>query len=108
MQEGLPGRSTDVWVEVCTAAASRAPTASTSGAPTTAAASGHVVDVTFEAVEVFIYPLLPRTKVRGVRPETYDQRRCFVNRLWASRFRAPPVTLLDAPVNVNMLTKIDM
>ncbi|KAF0309101.1 hypothetical protein FJT64_019743 [Amphibalanus amphitrite] len=34
-----------------------------------------------EAVEVFIYPLLPRTKVRGFRPETYDQRRRFVNRL---------------------------
>ncbi|KAF0309100.1 hypothetical protein FJT64_019742 [Amphibalanus amphitrite] len=56
-----------------------------------------------EAVEVFIYPLLPRTKVRGFRPETYDQRRRFVNRLWASRFRSPPITLIDAPADVAML-----
>ena len=46
---------------------------------------------------VWILPILPRerTRVGDVSPERYEQRRVATNRIWATRFRRPPVTMVN-------------
>ena len=49
---------------------------------------------------IWLFPILPRLRTRrgDVAPERYEERRQAANRVWETRFRAPPVTML----NVNL------
>ena len=46
---------------------------------------------------VWLLPILPRTYTRSgnVSPARYEQRRLAVNRILATRFRRPPVTMVN-------------
>ena len=54
-------------------------------------------------VNIYVFPILPRVRPRGVRRETYTKRQQAVNRNWASRFRRPPVVFLNRPVGEQMI-----
>ena len=53
--------------------------------------------------KIYIFPILPRLRPRGVRRETYQQRQEAVNHVWASRFRRPPIVFIDWPVGEQMI-----
>ena len=52
---------------------------------------------------VYFFPVLPRRVVRRVPPELYETRRAAANRIWASRFRGPPVTFINMPAGADMI-----
>ena len=54
---------------------------------------------------VWVLPILPRSKTRrgDVSPERYEQRRRAVNRIWATRFRRSPVTMVNGDYPAGML-----
>ena len=52
---------------------------------------------------VFLFPVLPRVRPRGVRRQTYRQRQEAVNRSWALRFRLPPIVFINWPVGEEMI-----
>ena len=55
--------------------------------------------------QVWALPILPRSVARpgDVSAPRFEQRRLAVNRIWAARFRRPPVTLLGVDIPRNML-----
>ena len=47
---------------------------------------------------VWVLPILPRSTTRpvDVSPQRYEQRRLATNRIWSTRFRRAPVTMINA------------
>ena len=47
--------------------------------------------------ETWILPILPRKRTRciDVSPQRYEERRLATNRIWATRFRHAPVTMIN-------------
>ena len=54
-------------------------------------------------VDIYMFPVLPCIKPRGVRHKTYRLRQEALNRIWASRFRRPPIIFVNWPVGAEML-----
>ena len=53
--------------------------------------------------ELFFFPVLPRRRVTGVSAQLFEERRSFLNRVWATRFRGPPVTFCNHPTSMEMI-----
>ena len=53
--------------------------------------------------DIYFFPVLPRLRTRGVSAQLYERRQAALNRIWATRFRGPPITFVNQPVGSDMI-----